>query len=242
MCSECFCVFGIYAAPPSDVYEAFAFSMSFLFGGGTERSGRAPSRCDAMNEQRVQLRVAVRKLAREEAKGMREEEGLIKEIRQCARGQDMSQCTSKAKELVRVRAHVKRVRTTQSQLNGIQRQLGSLSQTMATAEGMVKLTLFLRGMNKDMDLRGMHNMCREFAQQNATMGETVSTMEEQMDEIFEAENEEDCAGDVVSGVLAELGVDLKLGTVAPAMRVDVKVAEEMPSGDLEERLSRLRAR
>jgi len=143
---------------------------------------------------------------------------------------------------VRVRAHVKRVRTTQSQLNGIQRQLGSLSQTMATAEGMVKLTLFLRGMNKDMDLRGMHNMCREFAQQNATMGETVSTMEEQMDEIFEAENEEDCAGDVVSGVLAELGVDLKLGTVAPAVRVDVKVAEEMPSGDLEERLSRLRAR
>jgi len=113
---------------------------------------------------------------------------------------------------------------------------------MATAEGMVKLTLFLRGMNKDMDLRGMHNMCREFAQQNATMGETVSTMEEQMDEIFEAENEEDCAGDVVSGVLAELGVDLKLGTVAPAVRMDVKVAEEMPSGDLEERLSRLRAR
>ena len=219
---------------------AIAVRMSFLFGGGSGREGRPKSRFDLMSEQRAQLRTGIRGLVREETKARREEQGLIHEITQYARLGSMQQCTAKAKELVRVRAHIRRVQTTQSQLSGISRQLGTLSHTVSTGENLAKLTLFLRDMNRHMDVKGMNAMLNEFSAQQVRLGETTSIMEEHMDEAFEAEDEETCTADALAGVFAELGVDVqsKLSAAPASAKIDCDVCE---LGNLEERLQRLRA-
>jgi division protein CdvB (Snf7/Vps24/ESCRT-III family) len=219
---------------------AISVCMSFLFGGGSGREGRPKSRFDLMSEQRSQLRTGIRGLVREEMKAKRDEQGLIQEITHYAKIGSMQQCTTKAKELVRVRAHIRRVQTTQSQLSGISRQLGTLSHTVSTGESLAKLTLFLRDMNQHMDVKSMNAMLNEFSAQQLRLGETTSIMEEHMDEAFEAEDEETCTADALAGVFAELGVDTqsKLSTVPARVEVKGEVGE---MGSLEERLQRLRA-
>lgn len=215
--------------------------MSFLFGGGPERGTQPRGRADIMNDQRVKLRTAVRRLTREESKSVKEEQQLITDIKRHAHVQDMAQCTMKARELVRVRAHTRRIRVTQSQMNAISRQLGTLTHTATTGESMVQLTRFLQVMNRDMDLKGMHRMCNEFERQQSNMGDTVTAMDEKMDEMFEEDNENGCTDDVLAGVFAELGIDTqaKMQKV-PSNGVPVPAAEG-PEPDLEERLRRLRA-
>jgi division protein CdvB (Snf7/Vps24/ESCRT-III family) len=173
--------------------------MAFLFGGAGENSGRPKSQSAKVSEQRAQLRSGVRALAREESKSAKEEQTLIADIKRLAKCGDIQRCTSKAKELVRVRAHIRRVQTTQSQLSGISRQLGTLSHTVSTGESLAKLTLFLRDMNQHMDVKSMNAMLNEFSAQQLRLGETTSIMEEHMDEAFEAEDEETCTADALAG-------------------------------------------
>lgn len=214
--------------------------MAFLFGGAGENSGRPKSQSAKVSEQRAQLRSGVRALAREESKSAKEEQTLIADIKRLAKCGDIQRCTSKAKELVRVRAHTARIRTTQSQFTAMSRQLGTLVHTVSTGDNMAKLTLFLRDMNKNMDIRSMHNMFKEFEAQQCRLGETATLMEENMDSVFEAENESECTDDALSGIFAELGVDIKHQMQASPASTGLASTPEDSELGLEDRLRRLR--
>ena len=216
--------------------------MSFLFGGAPEANSVQRDKPTKMDAQRTQLRAAIRRLTREETTNARSERLLGQEITKHAKAQDMSICMDKARELIRVRAHTSRLRKTRSQLTAISRQLSMLSHTVLTGESMLRLTLFMRDMNKEIDVRGMHRMCNEFERQHVLMGETVSTMDEKMDETFAADDEDTCTDDMVASVFAELGVDIQGKVQAPRTRIAApEPLAEAGDVDLEERLRRLRA-
>ena len=158
--------------------------MAFLFGGTNDSSGHPKSQATKVSDQRAQLLSGMRALAREVSKSTREEQALIAEIKRLAKCWDIQRCTVKAKELVLVSAHTAQIRTTESQFTTISRQLGTLVQTVSTGEYMAKLTLFLRDLNKNMDIKSMHNMFKEFEMQQGRLGETAAMMEENMDNVF----------------------------------------------------------
>ena len=214
--------------------------MAFLFGGAGDNSGRPKSQATKVSEQRAQLRSGVRALAREEGKSAKEEQTLITDIKRLAKCGDIQRCTAKAKELVRVRAHTARIRTTQSQFTAMSRQLGMLVHTVSTGDNMAKLTLFLRDMNKNMDIKSMHNMFKEFEMQQCRLGETSAMMEDNMDSEFEAENETECTDDALSSIFAELGVDIKHQMQASPASNGFAPMADTSELDLEDRLRRLR--
>ena len=104
---------------------------------------------------------------------------------------------------------------------------------------MAKLTWFLQDMNKNMDIKSMHNMFKEFEIQPCRLGETATMMEENMGSVFEAENTSECTDNALSSIFAELGVDIKHQMQASPASTGLASRADNSKLDLEDRLRHL---
>jgi hypothetical protein len=96
--------------------------MAFLFGGG--RPPRPPP--DPVREHRLELQRGARAMDREDLKVFRSE-GLLKaEIERHARHARYDLCQSKARELIRLRAHRARLSKIKDHMTALDRQLATV--------------------------------------------------------------------------------------------------------------------
>lgn len=205
--------------------------MAFLFGGG--RPARpAP---DPIREHRTELQRGARAMDREDAKALRSEALLKKEIEAHARHQRYDACQSKARELIRLRAHRTRLSHMKGHMASLDRQLATVQGGRQIQSVLLKTTQIMHDMNRALDPRAVHRMLHEFERQSTALSMGQEVVEETLDTVFEVDGESDATDDAMVSVFAELGLDLSIasrGSVAPSPATDT---------DMEERLARLRA-
>lgn len=182
-------------------FRMYDLYMSFLFGGKLE----AP-----LNPAKTvvrDVRIALRKIERDEMNAIKQEKALLSKLKALGTQRKLEACQSQAKDLVRLRQHVKVLGQMKSQLTG-------LSQKLAVAEstGMIQSTLartakLLAGLNKQLSPKEMQRVLLEFQRQNTVFTDGQEILSETLDDAFEADDESANIDTAVAQVLDEVGID-----------------------------------
>jgi hypothetical protein len=203
--------------------------MSFLFGGAPQ------VKKDPVRDYQKELRHATRSMDREEIKTASQEKILLSSITKLAKDQRLDLCKTKAKELVRLRAHRHRLVTMKGHMATLQHQLSTVNSAKVMQETMAKTTHLLRSLNSRLDAKAIHRMLMEFERQSVTFTDGQEILENTLDGIFEAENEQASTDQAVAGVFQELGleIEMNLGNAGGGLGVssisDVDLAERLQS-------------
>lgn len=210
-------------------------SMSFLFGGAR------PSGADCLRDYQRKIAASARGMEREVARLDQQERVLQKDLAKCATDSNLEAATSKAKEMVRLRAHRSRVRGMKGHMTALSQQLHTVQSTNKMQETLANTARMLQGLNSRTDAVGVARMLAEFEKQNTLMANKQEVMEDTLDSTFEVEGELEATNEAVLTVLQEAGLDVQHrlrdagGGGGGARR---NAADEDP--DLDARLQRLR--
>lgn len=211
--------------------------MAFLFGGA--KSAASLSKSDPVKDYQRELRHAQRSLDREELKASAQERGLLVDILRQAKEQRLDLCKSRARDLIRLRAHRTRLQTMKSHMTALGQQLSSVQGAQSMQAIMGKTTRLLQGLNKKMDPLAVHRMLMDYERQSTAFTASQEVVEETLDSMFEVDGEGDATDEAMLKVFQEMGLDLTVGMslARPVATVD----EALPDlAEIEARLSRLR--
>lgn len=207
--------------------------MSFLFGGASQ------TKKDLVREYQKDLRHSVRGMDREELKIASQEKILVASINKLAKERRFDLCKAKAKELIRLRAHRSRVVTMKGYMSTLQYQLSSLQSAKVMQETMAKTTHLLCSLNTHVDANAIHSMLLEFERQSLAFGNKQEVLEETLDGIFEADNEQESTDQALANVFQELGLEIEMGLGSSG--TNQSVCHTIPVSELEARLQSLTA-
>ena len=206
--------------------------MAFLFGGG--RPPRPPP--DPVREHRLELQRGARAMDREDLKVFRSE-GLLKaEIERHARHARYDLCQSKARELIRLRAHRARLSKIKDHMTALDRQLATVQGGKQVQAVLLNATRVMATMNRSLDPRAIHRMLHDFERQSTALAMGQEVVEETLDSVFEVEGEGDATDDAMAAVFAELGLDQHVPSHPRA-----EPLRPVSDAEMEARLARLRA-
>ena len=205
--------------------------MSFLFGGAPQ------TKKDPVKEYQKDLRHSMRSMDREELKAASQERLLVSSITKLAKEQRFDLCKAKAKELVRLRAHRSRLVTMKGHMSTLQHQLSTVQSAKVMQETMAKTTHLLRSLNTRLDAKAIHRMLLEFERQSLAFGDGQEVLEETLDGIFEADNEQASTDQAVASVFQELGLEIEMGLGRAGTDHSLHT---IPVSELEARLQSLR--
>lgn len=108
-------------------------------------------------------------------------------------------------------------------------------------KAMAGVTRSLQSMNSQMNMPAMQKMMMEYEKQSELMEFKQDMMDDAMDDIFQAEGEEEKTEEMVGAILDEVGITLASGMGAvPANKV-AQAAQEAEEDDLQARLELLRS-
>jgi len=178
--------------------------MAFLFGGARKANS------EPIKDYQRELRKAIRTMDREDMKGALEEKTLINIITKQAREQKYDICKTKAKELIRLRAHRARLATMKGHMSTLSHQLSTVQSAKVMQETLTKTTHLLKGLNNRLDAKAIFKMLTEFERQSHQFSDTQGVLEETLDSIFETDNEQAMTEDAVSGIFEELKLNIEL--------------------------------
>lgn len=208
--------------------------MSFLFGGAPQ------TKKDPVRDYQKDLRHATRSMEREDIKAMAQEKQLIANITKHAKEQRIDLCKIKAKELVRLRAHRSRLTTMKGHMATLAQQLSTVQGAKVMQETMAKTTHLLRNLNARLDAKAIHRMLMEYERQSATFSDGQEILEQTLDGMFEAEDEQSATDEAVSVIFDELGLEMALDLKTCTAK-QAPAATAIGEEDLEARLQKLRA-
>ena len=208
--------------------------MSFLFGGAPQ------TKKDPVRDYQKDLRHATRSMEREDIKAVMQEKNLIASITKHAKEQRMDLCKIKAKELVRLRAHRSRLTTMKGHMATLAQQLSTVQGAKVMQETMAKTTHLLRNLNARLDAKAIHRMLMEYERQSATFSDGQEILEQTLDGMFEAEDEQSATDEAVSVIFDELGLEMALDLKTSTAK-QTPAATAIGEEDLEARLQKLRA-
>jgi len=209
--------------------------MAFLFGGGTARATRQ----DPIKEYQRELRHAQRSMDREDQKAAVQEKAMLADILRQAKDRKLDQCKARVRELVRLRAHRGRLSAMKGHMSSLGQQLATVQSAQSMQAIMGKTTRLLQGLNRRMDVKAVHRMLMDYERQSTVFADSQEIVEENLDAMFEADGEQEAIDDAMRGVFEELGLDLSV-SMAQA-RAGTSAQDGVDMGDIEARLSRLRA-
>ena len=182
--------------------------MAAIFGGGM---AKPPNPAEAL---RKDVRIAIRRMDREEVQSTKQESILLNKIKQLAGQGKVDNCQSVAKELVRLRTHSE--------------VLGQL-----TLSSTAKL---LAGLNKTLAPKEMQRVLMQFQRENTVFSDAQEILGETLEDAFEGEDEGANIDAAVSKVLQEVGLDALAFPSPGPMKAHLPVADD----DLVRRLENLR--
>jgi len=207
--------------------------MSFLFGGARKVNK------DPVKDYQKELRHATRSMDREDINAANQEKVLASAITKFAKENKVDICKTKAKELVRLRAHRGRLATMKGHMSTLSQQLSTVQSAKVMQETMAKTTQLLRNLNTRMDAKAIHKMLLEYERQSIQFTDSQEVLEETLDGVFETENEQADTDQAVAGIFEELKLNIELGmgsahdhSIHPKMLVNPE--------DLDTRLERLK--
>lgn len=205
--------------------------MAFLFGG--ER--RVPA--DPIREHQSEIRRAIRGMDREDARSAASEKQLLRAITQAAQEQRLPQCKAKARELVRLRAHRARLYGVRTHLTGLSQQLEAVRGTQQVHRVVEQTTALMRGLNARLTPKAGVQLLAEFERQNAALAAGQEVMQETLDSVLEADDEQEASDDALANIFLELGLHEAAGLHRASLAASLDPAADAEMGA---RLARLR--
>jgi charged multivesicular body protein 2A len=180
---------------------ARAARMSFLFGGAP------PTTSELAARYRRHINRSVREIDREAARLQAEEKVLMAEVKS-ASGNNMRQSMQKAQAVVRARRTLNKFSQMKAQLQGIGMRIQSVKSTEALQRAVGSAVKMMSNFNKLTGGPQLVAELRELEKQNMTMTIQSEIIDEQLDAVFEEDNDEEAPEDVVMQVMEEAGVKL----------------------------------
>jgi charged multivesicular body protein 2A len=208
--------------------------MSWLFGGARQANQ------DSLRDYQRKVAASARGMDREIGRMDTQEKRLQQELAKHASTEGkLELATTKAKELVRLRAHRARLYTMKGHLTGLAQQLQTVQSTTKIQETLAITAHMLQGLNSRVDAGSVMRMLAEFEKQNILMTNKQELMDDTLDSTLEVDGEQDAMTDAVLDVLQEAGLDINARLARPfsAKNMEEKAGLD---GDLENRLQRLR--
>jgi charged multivesicular body protein 2A len=204
--------------------------MAFLFGGGR------PANQDSLRQFQRRIAGSARGLEREIHRQDAQEKVIQRQLLSCAKENNIEMATTKAREMVRLRAHRARLYNTKEHMTGLAQQLQTVQSSAKIQETIACTARMLQTLNARFDAPGVARMLAEFEKQNVLIAQKQEIVDDTLDSAFEVDNEAEATNEAVLDVLQGVGLDLrgKLGG-ASRNRVHPEDAE-----DLDTRLQRLR--
>jgi Zn-dependent M32 family carboxypeptidase len=194
--------------------------MSFLFGGAPPTTSQMASRF------KTQINRNIREIDRESARLQHEEKLLMVEVKR-ASANNMKLSMQKAQAVVRTRRMVNRFSLMKAHLQGVGTRIQSVKSTESLQNAIGSAVQMMQKFNRCVGAKALGMSLQELERQNATMNMQTEMIDEQMDSVFEEDNDEEEGDDLVLQILAEAGVDI------PSARTEESMS-------LEERLERVR--
>lgn len=173
--------------------------MAFLFGSN-------PTVADMARRYKSEIARQTRELERENMKLQMEERGLFREIKKHAQT-NPALAFQKAKAVVRTRRIARRFGTMVSNLQGIQAKISSIKSMDALNKTMQSVTELMTRFNSTPALANMHQTMARFARENQSVMMKTEMMDENLEEIFDENEDEECS-ELVADVMTEAGVEL----------------------------------
>ena len=208
--------------------------MSFIFGGGRKECK------DSLRDYQRKVASSARGMDREMRRLDAQEKGMQRELTKLAQESKIDLATSKAKEMVRLRAHRKRLGTMKEHMTGLSQQLQTVQSSAKMHEIIAVTAKMLTGLNARLDVSSVARMLVEFEKQNVLMAQKQEIVDDTLDSAFEVDGETDATNEAVLDVLQEAGLDLRgrLGNTTAGIG---RIAGDAADGeDLDGRLQRLR--
>ena len=194
--------------------------MSFLFGGSPPTTAQMASRF------KTEINRNIREIDRESARLQQEEKLLMVEVKKTSTN-NMKLSMQKAQAVVRTRRMVSRFSLMKAHLQGVNTRIQNVRSTESVQKAVGSAVQMMQQFNRCVGAKAIGLSLRELEKQNATMTMQTEMIDEQMDTVFEEDNDEEEGSDLVLQILTEAGVSI------PNVAV-----EDMMS--LEERLERVR--
>jgi charged multivesicular body protein 2A len=206
--------------------------MAFLFGGGR------PASQDSLRDYQRRIASGARGMEREIRRQDSQEKALERDLARCARDNNIEVATSKARELVRLRAHRGRLYSMKEHMTGLSQQLLTVQSSSRMQETLAATARMLHSLNARFDAPSVARMLADFERQNALITSKQEIVDDTLDSAFEVDGEADATNEAVLDVLQGVGLDLRgrLGSAGKGAGGEREAGED----DLEARLQRLR--
>lgn len=204
------------------------------------KNGFTSNRSDHVQENRLVVRHAVRQIARERERMQGKEKTHISEIRKLAQQGQIKAVKTRAKDLVRQRRQVEKMRNLESQLSTLDNKIATMHATAKMAEVLKRVTETMEKINKGSSLTSLMKILAAFEKQTSIMDDKMEAIEESLDDADAEEDEE--TEEVVNQVLDEIGIDMQAMLQMPGSSFAVRdINSPLTKEDkqLQERLERL---
>ena len=176
-------------------------SMSFLFGG------RVDTPQNPTKVMQRDVRLAVRKLERDEVQAEKQGVASLAKIKGLATQGKLEQCQSQARDLVRLRHHTRVLGQMKSQLTGLSQKLAVAESTGTIQATLARTSKLLAGLNKHLSPKEMQKVLMDFQKQNTVFTDGQEILNETLDEAFEADDELSNVDSEVTKVMDEIGIE-----------------------------------
>ena len=175
--------------------------MSFLFGGSP------PTTQELAQRYKRTIQRSIRELDRETLRIQQEEKTHMQEVKICSNN-NMKQSIQKARAVVRQRRMLNKFSQMKAHLQGISMRIQSVKTMEGLQRAVQSAAQMMQNFNKVAGGTQLANGLRELEKQNAYMAIQSEMVDEQLDSVFEEDNDEDAPEDLVMQVMSEAGVKL----------------------------------
>lgn len=190
---------------------------------------------------------SVRDIEKEVLALKREEQKLIKEIKQTAAKGNTAGAKQLAKSLIRLRGQEAKLQASMGQLRGVKTSIATAAATATVGNSMATASAAMASVGQAANPAKMQQTMQQFAKENAKMDMASEMMGDAVDDALDDDEVEDETDDLMNQVLDEIGVDIhsKMATaprtkVAHAQQQADTEKEDAEADDLIARLSALK--
>ncbi|XP_023802281.1 charged multivesicular body protein 2b [Cyanistes caeruleus] len=170
---------------------------------------------DIIKEQNRELRGTQRAISRDRAALEKQEKQLELEIKKMAKTGNKEACKVLAKQLVQLRKQKNRTYAVSSKVTSMSTQTKVMNSQMKMAGAMSATAKTMQAVNKKMDPQKTLQTMQNFQKENMKMEMTEEMINDTLDDIFDASDEEEESQDIVNQVLDEIGIEIS-GKMAKA--------------------------
>lgn len=182
---------------------------------------------EQLRENKREINRAVRKLDRERTNLQLQEKKLVIEIKKMAKQGQIASVKIMAKDLVRTRQHITKFYTMRSQLQAVSLRLETAQSAEAMTSALQGTTTAMKAMASTMNLPRLNQIMMEYTKESEKMEMTQEMIGDTIDDVMDADHDEEEEDKIVGQVLDEIGIDMT-GAVPEAPTANAAPSEAVP--------------